>query len=191
MALSFVVLSPVTARADCDPAGRDVANRLMTYSGQLGDRNPLRLVLRPSSGGKLEGRYANASSQSDTHLTGKIENQVVRIDIPARRFDQGFPGVTDRFEWFAIRYTGLVAFPTTGTYRFRVLSDDGTKLYIDGQLVLDNDGVHPTTEATGSIDLTAGNHEVVIEYFQGPRYEIALQLYMTVPGGREAIFSLE
>lgn len=86
MALSFVVLSPVTARADCDPAGRDVANRLMIYSGQLGDRNPLRLVLRPSSGGKLEGRYANASSQSDTHLTGKIENKT-RVHLT--EFDAG------------------------------------------------------------------------------------------------------
>jgi hypothetical protein len=114
-----------------------------------------------------------------------------RIDIPARSFDQGFPGVSDRFEWFAIRYTGTVSFPTAGNYAFRVLSDDGTKLYIDGQLVIDNDGQHAPAERRGTIHLTPGNHEVVIEYFQGPRYQIALQLWMTAPGGQENIFSLE
>ncbi|VVD83701.1 hypothetical protein [Pandoraea terrigena] len=75
LTLLFAALAPSMARADCDPAGRDVANRLMTYTGQLGERNPLRLVLRPSSGGKLEGRYANASSLGDTYLTGKLENK--------------------------------------------------------------------------------------------------------------------
>jgi hypothetical protein len=75
LTLLLTSLAPSMARADCDPAGRDIANRLMTYTGQLGERNPLRLVLRPSSGGKLEGRYANASSLSDTYLTGKLENK--------------------------------------------------------------------------------------------------------------------
>ena len=73
--LLCATLGPMTAHADCDPSERDVANHLMTYSGQLGERNPLRLVLRASSGGKLEGRYANASSLSDIPLTGKLENK--------------------------------------------------------------------------------------------------------------------
>lgn len=114
-----------------------------------------------------------------------------RIDIPQRRFEEGFPGVSERFEWFAIRYTGRVAFATSGTYTFRLKSDDGARLYIDGVLVVDNDGVHALQERTGTINLSAGPHDVVIEYFQGPRYQIALQLLMTPPGGREAIFSLE
>ncbi|WAL82218.1 hypothetical protein OYT13_20855 [Pandoraea sp. XJJ-1] len=75
LTLLSAALAPAMARADCDPAGRDVANRVMTYTGQLGERNPLRLVLRPSFGGKLEGRYANASSLGDTYLTGKLENK--------------------------------------------------------------------------------------------------------------------
>jgi hypothetical protein len=114
-----------------------------------------------------------------------------RIDIPARNFEEGFPGVSDRFEWFAIRYTGTVTFPTAGNYAFRILSDDGARLYIDGRLVVDNDGQHAPAEQRGTIQLTPGNHEVVLEYFQGPRYQIALQLFMTAPGGQETIFSLE
>ncbi|VVE58986.1 hypothetical protein PIN31009_05411 [Pandoraea iniqua] len=75
LAMLCAAWMPSLAHADCDPSEREIANHLITYSGQLGERNPLRLVLRTSSGGKLEGRYANASSQSDTVLTGKLENK--------------------------------------------------------------------------------------------------------------------
>ncbi|WP_064674869.1 hypothetical protein [Pandoraea faecigallinarum] len=75
MTLLLALVVPTMAHADCDPSDRNIANRVMTYSGQLGERNPLRLVLRPTSGGKLEGRYANASSLGDTHLTGRLDNK--------------------------------------------------------------------------------------------------------------------
>ena len=77
-----------------------------------------------------------------------------------------------------------------GTYQFRINSDDGTKLYIDGELVLDNDGVHPPRSRSGSVDLEAGDHELVLEYFQGPRYHICLQVWVTAPGAEEEIFSV-
>jgi hypothetical protein len=53
--------------------------------------------------------------------------------VPPRSFDQGFPGVTDRFEWFAIDYTARFWISEPGTYRFRLASDDGSILYIDGK----------------------------------------------------------
>jgi len=40
------------------------------------------------------------------------------------------------------------------------------------------------------IELAAGDHSLVLEYFQGPRYEIALQVFVTPPGGTEGIFSV-
>lgn len=86
LTLLLSAFAPSVARADCDPSDRDIANHLMTYSGQLGERNPLRLVLRPTSGGKLEGRYANASSQSDTYLTGKLE---AKSRLHLTEFDAG------------------------------------------------------------------------------------------------------
>jgi hypothetical protein len=94
--------APTHAWADCDTSNRDIANHLMTYSGQLGERNPLRLVLRPTSGGKLEGRYANASSQGDTYLTGKLENKsrlhLTEFDaggMPRATFDGEFASAGD------------------------------------------------------------------------------------------------
>lgn len=113
------------------------------------------------------------------------------LDISPRSFEQGFPGVTDRFEWFGIVYTGSFAVSVPGNYTFTVLSDDGAKVYIDGRLVVDNDGVHPPGEESGAVRLDAGAHNIKLEYFQGPRYEIALQLWVIPPGGRKQIFNID
>jgi hypothetical protein len=111
-------------------------------------------------------------------------------DIPTRDWKQGFPGIPQQFEWFAIRYSGDFAIQTKGKYSFRLASDDGSKLTIDGKVVINNDGQHPPTTKTGSIELSPGDHEMVLEYFQGPRYLINLQLYVTPPGGEEGLFSV-
>ena len=109
------------------------------------------------------------------------------LDIPTRSFTSGFPGVTTRFEWFALRYTGTFDVDTEGDYAFRLVSDDGSRLFIDGKKIIDNDGVHATQSASGNAYLTRGLHSIEVDYFQGPREEIALQLFWTPPGGSEAI----
>ena len=111
-------------------------------------------------------------------------------DIPTRDWNRGFPEIADLFEWFAIRYSGSFATTSAGKWKFRISSDDGAKLFIDGKLVINNDGEHPPKVAVGVVDLAAGEHEMVLEYFQGPRYLINLQLYATPPGGEEGIFSV-
>ncbi len=113
-----------------------------------------------------------------------------KLDIPVQDFRNGFPGVTDRFEWFAIRYTGTFTVTAAGEYGFRLGSDDGAKLFIDGKLVVDNDGVHSFQDADGKVTLTAGPHAMVLEYFQGPATEIGLQLWVTAPGAAETIWTL-
>lgn len=50
-------------------------------------------------------------------------------DIPSRSFTEGFPGVTDRFEWFSLTYQGSIYIPAAGSYFFRLASDDGSQLF--------------------------------------------------------------
>ncbi|HYW14165.1 MAG TPA: OmpA family protein [Longimicrobium sp.] len=88
----------------------------------------------------------------------------------------GFPGVTNRFEWFAIDYQGRIMLPQAGTCTFRLTSDDGSKLFIDGREVIDNDGIHGVASTDGEVALAAGIHEVRGQYFQGPREDVALVL---------------
>lgn len=100
------------------------------------------------------------------------------LNVPSQSFEQGFPGVTDRFEWFAIDYKGAFVIPAPDTYRFRLTSDDGSRLLVDGRQVIDNDGVHGDAAVEGSAELDEGVHSVEVQYFQGPRYQVALVLEM-------------
>src|SRR6202795_1093111 len=98
------------------------------------------------------------------------------LNIPTQNFRRGFPGVTKRFEWFAIDYAGRFWIDRPGPYRFVLTSDDGARLYIDEQLIVENDGEHPPQDGTGNVDLTPGIHRIRVSYFQGPRFLVALVL---------------
>ena len=98
------------------------------------------------------------------------------LDIGPRDFKEGFPGVTDRVEWFAIDYTGRFWIEKPGTYLFVLTSDDGSRLFIDDRMIADNDGTHAPQAAFGQVTLAGGIHQIRVSYFQGPRYHVALRL---------------
>jgi hypothetical protein len=114
-----------------------------------------------------------------------------KLDIRPRDLTKGSPGLEDVFKWFGVQYRGPIAVSKSGLYKFRLFSDDGSKLYIDDVLVVDNDGVHEAKSETGEINLSAGTHSVRVDYFQGPRKQIALQLFVTIPGEKEKLFELK
>lgn len=114
-----------------------------------------------------------------------------RWDVPPRRFTEGFPGVTNRFEWFAIDYNGKIYVPKTGTYAFRLGSDDASVLWIDGTRIVNADGLHAWGFAAGKVNLTEGDHDFHLGYMQGPAYTLGLQLFVTLPGEKEKIFALQ
>ena len=109
------------------------------------------------------------------------------LNVPSRQFTEGFPGVSSRIEWFAIRYRGKFTVAAAGTYKFRLVSDDGSMLYIDGRLIINNDGQHPPFSRDGTLTLDAGEHSLFVNYYQGPRETIALQLFVTPPNGHERL----
>ena len=114
------------------------------------------------------------------------------LRVAPRRFQDGFPGVTARTEWFGIDYTGQFWVEKSAVYRFRLLADDGAKLMIDGKLLIDNDGLHAPLAVEGSAHLTRGIHRIRVPYFQGPRFEVALVLSVAGPdGGEWRIFDTE
>lgn len=67
----------------------------------------------------------------------------------------------------AVVFEGRLEIPVGGAYAFTLASDDGSKLYIDGKTVVDNDGDHGVVSAHGSVDLKPGLHEVRVEWFNG------------------------
>lgn len=111
------------------------------------------------------------------------------LNVPPRNFQEGFPGVTDRVEWFAIDYRGRFWIEKPGVYQFALTSDDGAKLYIDDELIVNNDGIHPPEVKMGSVRLSGGIHRIRVSYFQGPRWAVALVLRVAGPGEEWRIFS--
>ncbi len=69
------------------------------------------------------------------------------------------------FNSFATLARGYFVAPATGSYTFWLVSADGSRLLIDGQLVVDNDGLHGPLRRSGSVLLDTGPHEFRLEYF--------------------------
>lgn len=113
------------------------------------------------------------------------------LNVTPRDFKQGFPGVTKRFEWFAIDYRGRFWIEQAGLYRFRLTSDDGARLYMDDQLIADADRQHEPETREASLKLFVGIHQVRVAYFQGPRYQVALVLEVAKPGEQFRVFSTD
>lgn len=84
------------------------------------------------------------------------------FDVDALQ-NQEDPGDTDNF---SIRYRGYIQIDSPGSYTFYTTSDDGSKLYIDGTQVVNNDGAHGSQERSGSITLTSGLHDITVLFFE-------------------------
>ena len=66
---------------------------------------------------------------------------------------------------FALKFDGFIEIDSAGKYNFYTQSDDGSKLYVDGKDVVDNDGNHGVKEKSGSIELTKGRHPISVAYY--------------------------
>jgi len=72
---------------------------------------------------------------------------------------------SNRADFFGFRFTGRFWAPTNGLYAFRLGSDDGSTLSVDGQQVVGNDGQHGYQERRGEIGLATGQHRIGVNYF--------------------------
>ena len=169
---------------------------LVIAAAAAGQEQPVSFGTTVVVPGGLEGVVYHISKRSKAipdlrkiKPQGKI--YVSALNIPLRDFTEGFPGVTKRQEWFAIEYTGRFWIQKPGVYRFALTSDDGSKLYIDDQMVVDNDGIHPADTKMGSVDLAGGIHRIRVQYFQGPRLQVALVLQIAGPNEDLRVFSTD
>jgi mono/diheme cytochrome c family protein len=76
-------------------------------------------------------------------------------------------GAARRHSDYAMAFDGLFRAQADGSYTFTLSSDDGSKLYVNGAVVVDNDGIHPPQTQSGSVTLKKGIHKVMVGFFQG------------------------
>ena len=104
---------------------------------------------------------------------------------PAIQFDwaTGSPRMDIPSDNFSVRWWQHLNFSQAGSYRFHIVSDDGVRLWIDGQIKIDNwkDGVW-TLEAAAT--LTAGYHDIQLDYYehtQGARVQLTIEIVPVTP----------
>ena len=99
------------------------------------------------------------------------------------------PDETQALGDFAVRFSGYLKVPQDGTWTFFLASNDGSRLYISGKAIVDNDGQHYSTEKQGRATLKAGIHPITVLYFhkngkmlEGIRVGPQLSLSWYLPG---------
>ncbi|WP_026212694.1 PA14 domain-containing protein [Longispora albida] len=142
----------------------------------LPGRSVTTLVLTPANG--LTATYANKAQPGDP-----VPPATVRRVDPAVAFDWGrsAPAAGINADNFLATWTGQVQADTAGTYTFTTTSDDGVRLWIDGKLLVDAWTDHSKRDDSGQITLTAGRHDIRMEYYEHG-YSAIAQLSWAGPG---------
>ncbi len=97
-----------------------------------------------------------------------LSNTTTTLNFNTGGNGNGFPpGYAGNGGAFNAYYSGRLNITTGGSYTFNTTSDDGSMIWIDGVNVVANDAQQAPTPKSGSISLTAGQHTIVVGYFQG------------------------
>ncbi len=94
------------------------------------------------------------------------------------------PGIGE--DRFSARYTATLTVPEAGTYKFATVSDDGVRLWIGDELVINDWRAHLAKRNEAEIELPQGKIALRMEYFEA-NLGASLSLFWTLPGGSEEL----
>ncbi len=128
-----------------------------------------------TSGAGLLGSYHAGTALAGTPLAQRIE--AVNFD-----WGSGVPAIGVPADGFSVRWTGTITIPTSGNYRFRTVSDDGVRLWVNGTQRINNWTDHgPTTDTSASFRLTSGRRSITLEFYENGGGAV-MQLQWLRPG---------
>jgi len=145
-----------------DPA---VRGQLYDKVKPLISRLPANLQAESSTGPQQQGLQVeyfhpnpdNVAVETLDKLTPKAIGIVpdISLDVPQK----------EKSDQFALRFAGSLSIDDPGEYRFYLASDDGSRLYLDGKLLINHDGLHGMSQKYGDAKLTRGQHQLLLTYF--------------------------
>jgi len=130
----------------------------------------------------FHGRYWHFSQGIGTipayveNVKPNTEDSLLAIDFSnygngKKPLDTPFPQTN-----FVAIWTGIIAVRAEGTYTFQTSSDDGSNVYVNGDLVVNNGGLHGIRTVDGQVRLPVGYHYVKIDFFNaGGPYQIVVK----------------
>lgn len=103
--------------------------------------------------------YANKNLAGTPKLT--------RTD-PAINFDWGKSAPVPNLpaDKFSVRWTKTEHFTTAGVYRFSMTTDDGGRVFVDGQRIINHWKNQSAKTKTADVTLSAGPHTIIMEYYE-------------------------
>ncbi|MGB6045119.1 MAG: PA14 domain-containing protein, partial [Pirellulales bacterium] len=120
--------------------------------------------------------YAGGGPPTIEHgLAGEYYDNIDLTNLVTTRTDVdidfnwggGSPNPAIASDTFSVRWTGQIEALFTETYTFHTTTDDGVRLWIDGQLIVDKWVDQSASTHTGNIDLIAGQrYDIIMEYFE-------------------------
>lgn len=117
--------------------------------------------------GRYQARYFTNKTWSGTPAISRCDNSITND------WSKGGPFGTSPVDNYSIDWQGAQLFQA-GTSTLSVTSDDGTQVWLDGKLVINNDAIQPATTKTASVTYsTAGYHDVLIRYYEAGGYASA------------------
>ncbi|MBQ72714.1 MAG: alpha-L-fucosidase [Planctomycetaceae bacterium] len=108
--------------------------------------------------GMLEVAIYEGGWQSLHDLPGRVP---VKIDVA----DQVNASPRTRDEHCCLVFEGFLRVRETGVHTLHLASDDGSRLFIDDEIVIDNDGLHGLIEKSVQLPLKQGWHPIRVEWF--------------------------
>lgn len=179
----------------CDPFGNNsnLSTSVVTDLPDVVSDNGLKATVRVSTLSRLGYSSSSNVDIDDFLVTGKADALdypvfFSQINVPTRLFSLGFPTVDgDKIrdlngnivdEYFHITYEGYLRLAppiATGTYQFAVIGDDGIRLSLNNEVLLETPFVTPSyLSCSDSVEINdRGYQDFLFEYFQGPKYHIA------------------
>jgi hypothetical protein len=118
-------------------------------------------------------------------ITGDKKPSIRRVDkiIFVENCESNFNN-TNLDKNFYATWAGSLKIEKPGKYKFFLESDDGSRMYLDGKLLVNNGGTHGMAKVEASIDLQPGQHDIRIEFFQGES-AMGCKFSWTQPGKNE------
>ena len=113
-----------------------------------------------------QGLSYNSSFMPD--LNNRTPNHIrSESNIDQSAVNTHWPGLDSRFQdYFSARHTGVISIPESGNWTIYSNGDDGTMIWIDDVLVVNNSGVHAMREISSTIYLVEGEHRFRSEFFE-------------------------
>ena len=133
------------------------------------------------SGTGLRGQYFDNEDFSGPSVS-RVDS---KVDFD---WDLGAPAPSLSADTFSVRWTGQLEARFTETYTLSTVSDDGVRLWLDGQLVIDNWTLHGETENSITRPLVARRrYEVKLEFFDRGQHAIARLLWASASQPKQAV----